>query len=70
MCKIRMKAEARKPSLGSGFTTSLKLVPEGGFHIFGGGGEGFLDFELLQDAPNKGKKKLTSRRKHSFNRDV
>lgn len=35
-----------------------------------GVGEGFLDFELLQDAPNKGEKKLTSRRKHSFNRDV
>lgn len=34
-CNIRLKAEARKPSLGSGFMTSLKLVHQGGLQTFG-----------------------------------
>lgn len=55
MCNIRLKAEARKPSLGSGFMTSLKLVHQGGLQTFGE--KGFLDSQLLQDVPNKGKKK-------------
>lgn len=34
MCNIRLKAEARKPSLDSGFMRSLKLVHQGGLQTF------------------------------------
>lgn len=47
MCKIRLKAEARKPSLGSGFMTSLKLVHQGLQTILKKRKKGFLESQLL-----------------------
>lgn len=65
MCNITLKAEARKPSLGSGFMTSLKLVHQGGLQTFGGKKKKkeFVDPRLLQDVPNRGKKRRNKKRR-------